>query len=313
MVSPSGTSRRKHIWLSPAGVALLEGVCEGSAGGVQGPVGPTGPMGPAGPAGEDGQDGVGSEGPAGPQGEPGPKGDQGEPGQDGVGAEGPQGSPGADGASAYDIAVADGFVGNEAAWLASLVGAAGSDGGPGTNGSDGADGASAYGIAVANGFVGTEAEWLASLVGPAGSDGQDGSPGPEGPAGDVSGAWPVGSVFLSVVATNPATLLGFGTWSAFGAGRMLVGFDSGDTDFDAAEKTGGAKTVTLTTAQLPAHNHQILRERSATTGGATTLIARTSDTSSTVDTNVFTANTGDGEAHPNLPPYVTVHMWQRAA
>ena len=35
-------------------------------------------------------------------------------------------------------------------------------------------------------------------------------------------AFPVGSVFLAVVSTNPATLLGYGTWSAFGAGRLLV-------------------------------------------------------------------------------------------
>jgi hypothetical protein len=59
----------------------------------------------------------------------------------------------------------------------------------------------------------------------------------------LAGAWPVGSVYIGVLATNPATLLGFGTWSAFGAGRVLVGLDSGDTDFDTVEEVGGAKTV----------------------------------------------------------------------
>lgn len=76
-------------------------------------------------------------------------------------------------------------------------------------------------------------------------------------------AFPVGSVFLSVVSTNPATLLGYGTWSAFGAGKLLVGLDSGDTDFDTAEETGGAKTKTIAQANLPnistgagsAHSH----------------------------------------------------------
>jgi hypothetical protein len=58
-------------------------------------------------------------------------------------------------------------------------------------------------------------------------------------------AFPVGSVFIAVVSTNPGTLLGYGTWSAFGAGRVLVGIDSGDTDFDTVEETGGAKTKTI--------------------------------------------------------------------
>ena len=57
------------------------------------------------------------------------------------GAQGPQGEPGDGGASAYDIAVANGFVGDEAAWLASLVGADGQDGQDGNDGAPGATGA----------------------------------------------------------------------------------------------------------------------------------------------------------------------------
>lgn len=79
-----------------------------------------------------------------------------------LGIPGPVGSAGA---SAYEIAVENGFVGTEEEWLASLGGGAGS----------GADGASAYEIAVANGFVGTEGEWLASLVGAPGAPGAPGS------------------------------------------------------------------------------------------------------------------------------------------
>lgn len=93
----------------------------------------------------------------------GPEGDPGTPG-----------SPGSPGADAYEVAVANGFVGNEAAWLASLVGP------PGNPGTPGDDGDSAYAVAVTNGFVGTEAQWLASLVGP---EGDPGDPGPTGPPG----------------------------------------------------------------------------------------------------------------------------------
>lgn len=149
-----------------------------------------------------------------------------------------------------------------------------------------------------------------------------------GPGGE---AFPVGSVFIAVVSTNPATLLGYGTWAAFGAGRVLVGRDAGDTDFDTVEETGGAKTHTLTTAEIPAHSHgvtdpghrhQILRERSATTGSQNTQIARTADTTSTIDTAVYTENSvtgisiqnaGGGGAHNNMPPYIVVYLWKRTA
>jgi hypothetical protein len=60
---------------------------------------------------------------------------------------------------------------------------------------------------------------------------------------DLSLCWPVGSVFTSVVATNPATLLGFGTWSSIATGRVLVGLDAGDAKFDTVEEEGGDETV----------------------------------------------------------------------
>lgn len=57
-------------------------------------------------------------------------------------------------------------------------------------------------------------------------------------------AFPVGSVFISVLETNPGTLLGYGTWAAIAAGKVLIGIDSEDGDFDTVKKTGGAKTQT---------------------------------------------------------------------
>lgn len=156
-------------------------------------------------------------------------------------------------------------------------------------------------------------------------------------------AFPVGSVFVAVVSTNPGTLLGYGTWSAIAAGRVLVGLDSGDTDFDTVEETGGAKTVTLDTTMIPAHthvqdahnhtqdahNHAMTNLRGATTGGTTTGfggIVAGSDTSSTVTawsmptatatnqaTTATNQNAGGGGAHSNVQPYFVVYMWKRTA
>ena len=103
----------------------------------------------------------------------GDKGDKGDPGTDGV--------DGADGKSAYQIAVEKGFVGDEAAWLASLKGEKGADG---VVGKDGVDGKSAYQIAVEKGFEGDETTWLASLKGADGVIGKDGAQGEQGPVGE---------------------------------------------------------------------------------------------------------------------------------
>jgi microcystin-dependent protein len=73
----------------------------------------------------------------------------------------------------------------------------------------------------------------------------------------ASDAWPIGSVFISVVATDPSVLLGFGTWVAFGSGRVMVGLDAADPDFDTAEEVGGEKTHLLVTAEIPSHTHAV--------------------------------------------------------
>lgn len=68
-------------------------------------------------------------------------------------------------------------------------------------------------------------------------------------------AWPVGSIYIGVTSTNPAQLLGGGTWERFANGRVLTGVSEGDAAFNAALKTGGYMNHTLTVDQMPQHNH----------------------------------------------------------
>ena len=133
----------------------------------------------------------------------------------------------------------------------------------------------------------------------------------------LSKVYPVGSIFTAVVSTNPGTLLGIGVWAAFGAGKMLVGFDGSDSDFDAAEETGGAKTHQLTIAEMPAHDHP---RGSNSNGAGFTDDAGTGglegymggDTASgTFDARL--ASQGGGAAHNNMPPFITVYMWKRTS
>lgn len=130
------------------------------------------------------------------------------------------------------------------------------------------------------------------------------------PAG-TGEAFPVGSVFIAVVSTNPGTLLGYGTWSAIAAGRVLVGLDAGDTDFDTVEETGGAKTHTMTSAEMPAHTHPENVPSSAS-GGAVKFALDT-NASGTADAGIATGSAGGGGAHNNVQPYFVCYFWKRTA
>lgn len=122
--------------------------------------------------------------------------------------------------------------------------------------------------------------------------------------------YPIGSVYISVVSTSPATLFGFGTWSAFAAGRTLVGIDAGQTEFDTVEETGGAKTHTLITAEMPAHTHPVY-------AGATGAASENNITWQANNAGSGRADqaqtTGGGGAHNNLQPYIVTYMWKRTA
>ncbi|MBA6088607.1 hypothetical protein H4C81_06830 [Pseudomonas monteilii] len=128
---------------------------------------------------------------------------------------------------------------------------------------------------------------------------------------------PVGSLYLNASsATNPATLLGFGTWTALGAGRMLIGVGSGtdsrgETKAFAAGATGGEYNHLLTVPELPSHNHTT--PQGSVTPPAPGNYASGDDTTSTAFANPVGGNTGGDQAHNNLPPYLGVYMWVRTA
>jgi microcystin-dependent protein len=115
--------------------------------------------------------------------------------------------------------------------------------------------------------------------------------------------------------------MGFGTWEAFGSGRVLVGFDAAQSEFDTLEEIGGAKTHTLTENELPiftptlndpGHTHLTQRYPTADTSMSGTLADNTLPTK--IATTGITVNAiGGGAAHPNLPPYIVVRFWKRIA
>jgi hypothetical protein len=126
----------------------------------------------------------------------------------------------------------------------------------------------------------------------------------------VNLVYPVGSIYLSVVSTNPGTLFGIGTWTAWGSGRVPVGLDSGQTEFDTVEETGGAKTHTLTTGEIPAHTHPYGGTVKVNGGSSSGWSASGASMYNNTDTQ---ANTGGDGAHNNLQPYIVCYMWKRTA
>lgn len=138
--------------------------------------------------------------------------------------------------------------------------------------------------------------------------------------------YPVGSIYINATdSTNPGTLLGFGTWSAFGAGRVPVGFNASNSLFDTAEETGGSAdaivvshTHTATsTVTDPGHNHTAQSQNAPSYGQPAGGVPQqagvtgTSTTGITVATTV--ASSGSSGTNANYQPYITVYMWKRTA
>ncbi len=124
--------------------------------------------------------------------------------------------------------------------------------------------------------------------------------------------YPIGSIYESTQSANPSTFMG-GMWERFGNGKVLVGVDEGDADFNTVNKTGGAKTVTLTTAQIPSHSHG--QRVTANSGGNGIRMDYVKDQTglSSYAQGINTDATGGGGSHNNLQPFVTVYRFRRTA
>jgi len=173
------------------------------------------------------------------------------------------------------------------------------------------------------------------------------------PAQAPAEAFPVGSIYLAVVSTNPNTLLGYGTWASIGAGRVLVGVDTGDADFNTVEETGGAKTKAISAhsgtavdahashthnyTEVPNHVHTQRAQGGTTANNAGTHLMTSTATGgslrssaqSTLDptggvatavtqgpNSTLTHSVTQPDSHTDLnvvQPYFTCYMWKRTA
>ena len=146
--------------------------------------------------------------------------------------------------------------------------------------------------------------------------------------------YPVGTVYTNATSsTNPATLLGFGTWTAFGAGKVMIGLDSSDATFSTVCNTGGSKdaiTVSHThtaTSTDSGHTHSLsISGGSSITGlggsgssgwtgtnSGVTYVSTSGTNSGTANITTSVASSGSSGTNANLQPYVVVYMWKRTA
>jgi hypothetical protein len=127
----------------------------------------------------------------------------------------------------------------------------------------------------------------------------------------LAAVYPVGAIYIETTGVNPATTFGFGTWTAFGAGRTLIGVGTSDAAY-AAGATGGESTHLLTIPEMPAHDHDPTRRYLTPDANNGTASASGAATWS-ADTAEVTTSTGGGGSHNNLPPYIVTYFWKRAA
>lgn len=122
--------------------------------------------------------------------------------------------------------------------------------------------------------------------------------------------FPVGQIVIKGDNEDYSNWLGF-TWERTALGKVLVGIDSSDTDFNTIGKTGGEKAHTLSVSEMPSHQHEL----SIVGGGNLTVSAVNWEVTSTgrrYAKDMISA-TGGGQPHNIVQPYQVVAYWKRIA
>ena len=124
-------------------------------------------------------------------------------------------------------------------------------------------------------------------------------------------SFPIGQPYVTQTNTNPSTILGFGTWERV-KGKVLVGLDEEDTDFNEIGKVGGEKTHILTISETPAHNHS--SDGYVGSGDGAYFYATCNGTGTRYEQSAYSSTVGGNQSHNNLQPYQVVgYIWIRIA
>ena len=122
----------------------------------------------------------------------------------------------------------------------------------------------------------------------------------------LNDVYPVGSIYMSVLSTNPQTIFG-GSWTQI-KDRFLLA--CGDEYVNGA--TGGTATHTLSVSEMPQHSHKENYSNLYNVGGGVVL-GSGNVCYANAGLNYYTENTGGGQPHNNMPPYLAVYIWKRTA
>lgn len=128
--------------------------------------------------------------------------------------------------------------------------------------------------------------------------------------------YPVGSIYMSASLSTAGAVNAVlpGTWQSWGTGRVPVGVDTNQTEFNSVEKTGGEKTHTLTRAEMPTHTHGANSQwvGYADSGTWLSIPSGSGFQTGTYERSGYTTQSaGGGDAHNNLQPYITCYMYKR--